>query len=92
MAESPDYEVKDIVRRHGGVCILVYIPSLDKDISVNSTESSFNEETEYETKRRIEESVKRYLFKPPQMMGESKDKVSMLKDKLIGGHSLKKGT
>lgn len=90
MAEenTADYEIKDIIRRHGGVCILVYIPSLDKDISVNSSEQTFNEMTEYEIKRQVEESVSRFLYKPPQTAIASGDKVSNLKSKFVGKHMI----
>lgn len=89
VTKDVDYKVIEIVRRNGGVCILVYIPSLDQDISVNFAERSFNEMIEYEITRQIEESVGRFLYKPPAMMisGEN-DKISRMRNMLVGDHKL----
>lgn len=89
MTDNPDYEIIDIIHREGGVCILIHIPSLDKDISVNSSLASFNAMTEYEINRQIEESVKKFIVPPTQTMGGEKSKIDTMKEKLVGPRMLK---
>ena len=84
--ETGDYEVKDIVRRNGGVSVIIHLTSLDKDVYMTMSEDSFNKKTEYELKRQIEQVARRYLATPPKE-GEV-DKVEEMKKKFVGPQKL----
>lgn len=89
-----DYTIEDILYRDGGVSIIVNITKLDKDIYVNNSIEAFNRMNEYEVKRLVEESVKRFLEcnalanPPAQLAAAVRTHADEMRDKLKGAHTI----